>query len=258
MRPASSMVLSVGGISPGGGPSSGGTLVTVRGGGFDARTTVEFNGYLADRINVSDPWTIQCTTPPSRVEGCVDVIVATPRARAVLKQGFCYNCALIDGLSWSNNRGVINFSWQIFAPGSHIDVFRGGSPIATLPGDAVGFSAREASLGVFRYTFVVAPCGSRASTVVSLGRLRWDAPAEFAEGFLVYVGPDPRAFPDREHPPFNIGYRIEVPLGELQGAGMLPASGRWYFAVASYSYPFTSELSNRVSCDYSVVLGAAP
>jgi len=256
--PTSSAVLSVEGVCPGGGPSSGGTFVTITGTGFDARTTVKFNGYLAVQINVPDPWTLECTAPPSRIEGCVDVTVETRASRVTLKKGFCYDCAMIDGLSWRNNRNAISFSWQLSEPGTHIDVFRGSSPVATLAGDAASFNTQEPSLGIFRYTFVVAPCGSRASAVVSLGKLTWDPPPEVVEGYLVYVAGDPRAFPAREHPSFITGYRTEVALRELQTAGVITTSGRWYFAVASYYHPFISELSGYVSCDYSVILGTAP
>ncbi len=256
--PTSSSVLAIDGIYPGGGPASGGTLVTISGVGFDARTTVKFGGYLAVQIDVSDPWTLECTAPPSRFEGCVDVVVETRSARVTLNDGFCYGCALMEGLSWRSNRNAISFSWQLSEPGTHIDVFRGSSPVATLAGDAVSFSTQESSMGVFRYTFILAPCGSRAGTVVALGRLVWDPPPELVQGYLLYAAQNPNVFSVRNAPSFIVGYGTEVSLRELHNAGVIATSGRWYFAVASYYSPFISELSDYVSCDFAIVMGAAP
>lgn len=255
---SSSAVLTVEGIYPAGGPSTGGTFVTITGAGFDSRTTVEFGGYVALQINVPDPWTLECVSPPSRFEGCVDVVVETRTSRVVFNDGFCYDCAVIQGLAWRNSGNTISFTWQLSEPGSHIDVFRGSSPAATLAGDAVGFSTQESSMGVFRYTFVVAPCESRASTIVSLGRLMWDPPPEIVQGYLVYAAENPDALSIQSAPSFIAGYVTEVSLRDLYNAGVITKAGRWYFAVASYYSPFISELSDHVSCDYSVVLGTAP
>ncbi len=63
--------------SPGSGPISGGTLVTITGANFTGATTVQFGGTLATSITVVNATTITATTP-AHAAGTVDVTVTSP------------------------------------------------------------------------------------------------------------------------------------------------------------------------------------
>ena len=65
------------GISPSAGPSGGGTIVTITGGGFTNTTSVTFGGLFATSVFVINDSTISAVSPAS-IAGVVDVRVTTP------------------------------------------------------------------------------------------------------------------------------------------------------------------------------------
>ena len=72
----STLKLTVTGISPVSGPSTGGTNVTITGTGFTGATSVSFGSTAANNVNVKSDTQITVTSPAGR--GTVDVIVTTP------------------------------------------------------------------------------------------------------------------------------------------------------------------------------------
>jgi len=64
------------GVSPNSGPISGGTIVTITGGGFTNTTSVTFGGLNATSVFVVNDSTITATSP-ARIAGVVDVLVTT-------------------------------------------------------------------------------------------------------------------------------------------------------------------------------------
>ncbi|MBI3845338.1 MAG: VCBS repeat-containing protein, partial [Planctomycetes bacterium] len=81
-------------VEPPYGPTSGGTLVTVRGAGFlDAsRMTLRFGGAAATSLVVLDPTMLQAITPRG-IQGAVDVSLATPLGTPILPGGWIYGLA---------------------------------------------------------------------------------------------------------------------------------------------------------------------
>lgn len=69
------------GVSPGTGPTSGGTQVTITGTGLAAADQVTFNGAPA-AFDVGSDTTLTAAAPPSGQEGPVDVTVTTPGGTA--------------------------------------------------------------------------------------------------------------------------------------------------------------------------------
>lgn len=67
---------SVGGISPGAGPQSGGTMVTITGSGFTAPVTVSFGSTAATDVTVVSSTRITAMAPAGT--GTVDIVVTTP------------------------------------------------------------------------------------------------------------------------------------------------------------------------------------
>jgi outer membrane protein assembly factor BamB len=66
-------------VSPGSGPSTGGTSVTITGTGFSGATAVNFGpGNPATTFSVSGPTTIVATSPATATLGPVDVTITTP------------------------------------------------------------------------------------------------------------------------------------------------------------------------------------
>ena len=65
------------GVSPGQGPSAGGTTVTISGHGFVAGARVKFGGAAATHVVVHSLTSITATAPPGT--GTVDVVVTTSR-----------------------------------------------------------------------------------------------------------------------------------------------------------------------------------
>jgi len=75
-------------ISPNGGPSEGGQVVTIKGGGFNSGTEVFFGLRPAPSVEVIDSGTLSVVTPPGT--GAVDVTVATIHGSTVVEDGFTY------------------------------------------------------------------------------------------------------------------------------------------------------------------------
>lgn len=81
-------------VEPSRGPLSGGTVVTVRGGGFFAGATVAFGGVPALSVTVASASELRATTPPGAAAGAVTVEVRNPDDTAVsLTSGFVYDAA---------------------------------------------------------------------------------------------------------------------------------------------------------------------
>jgi hypothetical protein len=84
-------------VSPPSGPDSGGTVVSVSGGGFEPGAMVTFGGAAAAHVAVVDSTAITATTPallpgtPTQLDGRVDVVVRNPDGRiGVLVARFRY------------------------------------------------------------------------------------------------------------------------------------------------------------------------
>jgi hypothetical protein len=71
-------VPTVTGVSPGSGPSTGGTPVTITGTGFTGATAVNFGSGNAATFSVANDTTITATAPPNAKLGAVDITVTTP------------------------------------------------------------------------------------------------------------------------------------------------------------------------------------
>lgn len=82
----------VGGVSPNGGPSNGGTLVTITGTNFGAGAAVTFGTNPGTDTQVINPTTITTRVPPSAVAGGVDVKVQnTDGHSGTMGNGFTYS-----------------------------------------------------------------------------------------------------------------------------------------------------------------------
>jgi hypothetical protein len=66
------------GVSPGSGPVSGGTSVTITGSGLTGATGVSFGGTAASSFTVNGDTSITATAPAATAAGPVDVTVTTP------------------------------------------------------------------------------------------------------------------------------------------------------------------------------------
>lgn len=87
--------LSVTGVAPQWGPSSGGTALTITGTGFDAATIISIAGLPAGALALQSPTCITCTAPALPRHGTVDCdVVATTPAGAgqtdTLADGYTY------------------------------------------------------------------------------------------------------------------------------------------------------------------------
>ncbi len=77
-------------ITPNTGPTTGGTLVTIRGSGFAPGATVTIGGNPATGVTVVDAMTITATSPPGAA-GLANVTVTNPNGRAnTLTNGFTF------------------------------------------------------------------------------------------------------------------------------------------------------------------------
>lgn len=81
--------LLLGQVEPSQGAIAGGTLVTLRGDGFEEGTTATFGGEPARDVQRVDVHTLTCRTPPASL-GTVEVAVLRGNSRAVLPQGFTF------------------------------------------------------------------------------------------------------------------------------------------------------------------------
>jgi hypothetical protein len=82
-------------ISPGAGPTSGGTTVTITGTGFTGATSVTFGGYPGFEMEEQGPTTIVVTSPPYPSAGLHYIEVTTPEGTSgkVAATGFTYQSA---------------------------------------------------------------------------------------------------------------------------------------------------------------------
>lgn len=87
--PAVEVVPTVLSISPVSGPTSGGTVVTIRGANFTGWATVTVGGVAATNVTVTDTTTIQATTG-ARSAGPADVTVTVDGRSSTLTAGFTY------------------------------------------------------------------------------------------------------------------------------------------------------------------------
>src|SRR5687768_18614690 len=83
--------LAIQSVSPGTGPVTGGTEVTIRGTAFAAGATVTIGGRAATDITVRGADTITAKTPASTVAGPVDVAVLLSGKTGTLSGGFRYD-----------------------------------------------------------------------------------------------------------------------------------------------------------------------
>lgn len=81
------------GVSPGTGPTTGGTDVSITGTRLAATDQVTFNGVPATFTAVSDT-TLIATSPPSGQEGTVDITVTTPGGTATGSFTYVFEPAL--------------------------------------------------------------------------------------------------------------------------------------------------------------------
>jgi len=75
-------------VSPNGGTTAGGTVVTLTGTGFTAPATVSFGGTAATGVSVTSSTTVQATTP-AHAAGAVNVVF-TGTGTATLPSGYLY------------------------------------------------------------------------------------------------------------------------------------------------------------------------
>jgi Tfp pilus assembly protein PilV len=79
------------GVSPNSGPSSGGTVVTVTGGGFNGATAVKFGSTAATNVTVTNDTQLTATAPAGT--GTVDITVTSPSGTSAtsVNDRFTYN-----------------------------------------------------------------------------------------------------------------------------------------------------------------------
>lgn len=86
---------------PDGGPTAGGTTVTVSGKGFAAGATVAFGGEPAEAVEVVDPRQLVCTSP-AHPAGSVSIAVTNPDgAGGTLEQAFTYSDETDPAVDWA-------------------------------------------------------------------------------------------------------------------------------------------------------------
>jgi hypothetical protein len=79
------------GVSPGNGPTAGGTLVTLTGSNFVSGLTVRFAGVPAQTVNFSNSTLVTASTP-ANAAGSVDVTLINPDGQwTTLANGFSYS-----------------------------------------------------------------------------------------------------------------------------------------------------------------------
>ena len=95
-------VPTVSSVSPNGGPTAGGTAVTITGTNFAAGATVTFGSAAATNVNVVNSTTITATTPAGSA-GAVTVTVAVNGQSGSLVNGFTYTTAPVVSSVSPNN-----------------------------------------------------------------------------------------------------------------------------------------------------------
>lgn len=82
--------LTITGVSPARGPTTGGTTVTIAGINLTGATGVTFDGIAATGVSVNSSGTNVTCTSPAHAVGAVDVIVTTPLGSTAFSQAFTY------------------------------------------------------------------------------------------------------------------------------------------------------------------------
>ncbi len=86
-------------VTPASGPRAGGTLVTVRGGGFQVDSPgtnrITFGGVQASAVSVIDDTRLTCVTPAGAAPGAVDVVLNNNNGADALPAGFTYAAPLV-------------------------------------------------------------------------------------------------------------------------------------------------------------------
>ncbi|HEY2467587.1 MAG TPA: IPT/TIG domain-containing protein [Terracidiphilus sp.] len=96
----------VSGVSPGSGPTSGGTAVTITGTNFVTGATVQFGTATATNVTVTNSTTITATTPAGSV-GAVTVTVTNPGAlTGSLANAFTYTVVISSAISYVQSNYV--------------------------------------------------------------------------------------------------------------------------------------------------------
>jgi hypothetical protein len=168
LQPAAAVSPTVTGVTPGGGPSSGGTLVSITGSGFTGAMSVSFGGTIALPVFVSDV-TVTVFSPP-HVPGAVAVQVTTPSGTSPVTAfgTFVYGSgAFISAISPTSGTVAGNTLVSIIGGGftGASGVTFGGSPAAFVVNSDVSISALSPAHtpGTFDVV-VVTPLGLTANT----------------------------------------------------------------------------------------------
>jgi len=126
---------SVSGIAPPGGPTAGGTAVTINGSNFVNGATVTLGGAAATSVTVANATTITAVTP-AHDAGLVDVVVTNPGGQAgTLAGGFTYMVpapVTISGTVTTSSGAPVAGVTIVGLPGNPV-TDAGGSYSATVP-----------------------------------------------------------------------------------------------------------------------------
>ncbi|MFJ8896664.1 IPT/TIG domain-containing protein [Leifsonia sp. NPDC102414] len=77
-------------MTPGSGPSAGGTDVTITGTGLTGTTSVDFDGTAGTNLTVNPAGTSLTVATPAHAAGPVDVTVNNPGGNATATGGYTY------------------------------------------------------------------------------------------------------------------------------------------------------------------------
>jgi|GEM_PF-512508 len=242
----------VGKVFPSSGPVTGGEHVIVKGADFipEEPTQVIFDGQEALNVNVIDPETIVCVTPP-HPRGVVSVTVINRFGSYTLPGAFNYTVTpSILWLDYHKDRNRLKFMWKLSEPGDSIIFFRGDRAMKAMEGDTETFVFEENRLGFFRYTVALYKDGYRVDqrdVLVDLGRVSWDPPANsLFSGFYVYVAEavhsEPYLLLPYDNPSdydVDCGKTTEVSFRTLYQNALIGGKRKYYVAVSTYygNYP---------------------
>ena len=175
------------GVSPGSGPVSGGTSVTITGSGFTGATAVNFGGTVASSFTVNGDTSVTATAPAATAVGPVDVTVTTPSGTSATSSAdqFTYTYpftgyqAPVDNPPTVNqvNRGQAipvqfslggNYGLNIIAPGyptaTQISCTTGAPDNTATLTDTAGGSGLQFDSATGTYTYVWKTSKSWAGT----------------------------------------------------------------------------------------------
>lgn len=234
-------------VSPTSGPVTGGEHVIIKGTDFapEEFTRVVFGSEFASGVNVIDPETIVCVTPP-HAEGIVNVTVVNKFGSDTLPGAFSFTeVPSILWLDCQKERNRLDFSWELSEPGDAIFFFRGNRLEKAMAGDVEGYVYEEACLGYFRYTVALYRKGQRIDqrdVLIDLGRVVWEAPTNSPyTGFYLYVAEainnDPYSLlPYMEPSEYDLdcGKATEVSFRTLYKNTLISGRCKYFVAVSSY------------------------